>query len=381
MVFSMDSSERRKIEDIHYNKSYEVELIYAINALQTDYQSGARELANNAVEYLRVVILAAWPGPRSIDEWWTLSIEAAKKLIEARPAMSVAMKAALVHALEEIALGWHIDSRMADFMNDTRPDKKGVKGTDLADTVNMKLDQVLKERKEVTQKLAQGFATWMETSHRTNRNPDHPIKILTLSNSSTIRASLFAFLTKTSLPISLTILESRPRCEGVDLANQLLASLTPTQQSNISILVAPDAAIGTLMPGKDCVLLGADGIAGSGWTSNKTGSAAAAMLGYLHGVPVWVLSESDKIVAAGEDGEARSSGGESHPAEELAGAWSSGGKGVVLMRNVEVYGHWFEDVDPKYITGWYTELGEMGREQIREVSAETWTRYKAVFGD
>ena len=201
--------------------------------------------------------------------------------------------------------------------------------------------------------------------------------LLTLSNSSTIRTTLLTLFT--SLPrlnLTVHILESRPRCEGADLASQLLNSLPKSEHLRLHIRIFPDCAVGPALCGVDFALLGADRISSGGDVSNKIGSLGVAVMARREaGARVVVISEVDKIVAG--DGGKKSEieaheDVEVHPASELTEAWAEEMntelKEMIHEGTVKVFGEWFEWVPAEYIDAYVTEQGVLGTGDVEEFS-------------
>jgi translation initiation factor eIF-2B subunit delta len=92
-------------------------------------------------------------------------------------------------------------------------------------------------------------------------------------------------------PIEVICLESRPLNEGRRLAAELA-------RGGAQVTLAVDAAAESLVSGCGAVLLGADSIGDAG-VVNKIGSAAAARAGVFHRVPVFVVTDSSKLLPPG----------------------------------------------------------------------------------
>lgn len=69
------------------NEEYENLLDSAVHGLQTDFTSGARQMADAALSNLATLIDLAASTARDRDELWSMAVEGAKKLSFARPAM------------------------------------------------------------------------------------------------------------------------------------------------------------------------------------------------------------------------------------------------------------------------------------------------------
>ncbi|MCP5120798.1 MAG: hypothetical protein GY953_59145, partial [bacterium] len=85
--------------------------------------------------------------------------------------------------------------------------------------------------------------------------------------------------------------ESRPICEGLDLARELAAA-------GIHVTLIVDAAMLAGLHRADLVLVGADSISAHGVT-NKTGTAPLAELAASLSVPFYVICTSEKFLPAG----------------------------------------------------------------------------------
>ena len=208
-----------------------------------------------------------------------------------------------------------------------------------------------------------------------------PIHILTLSNSSTIcSAILFALQNLKEMTLLIHVLESRPRCEGADMAAAIHHSAC--NRDRIFVHVVPDSAVGSVTKLLDIVLLGADRISPTGNVSNKIGSLAAVLCAKWHSrkVKVITLSDRDKIAAtnlpdAGEEADI-----ERHPSSELSSAWSATARIRLENRNnVEIYGEWFEWVSACFIDDYVTETGVMTVEHIEATAQQTKELDRLIF--
>lgn len=249
--------------------------------------------------------------------------------------------------------------------------------------------------------------TLLEPSHTNHPQslpaPQTTLNILTLSNSSTIRSALHTLLTTTPYPLTLTILESRPRFEGADMAAQLLASLEKDKNyaalSRLSISIDPDCTAAHHARSTHLLLLGADRISSSdGSVSNKIGSLPAALC-VRHVNPrarVVVLTDTDKIVRPGaEEGPE-----EVHPASEVQAAWSeatkeklfgyermpgggssiSSSSGGDARKEIGSYGGWFEWVLPELLDVYVTEAGVLDCKGVMRMGGRIQELEERIFG-
>ncbi|ESS08573.1 MAG: translation initiation factor 2B subunit, eIF-2B alpha/beta/delta family [uncultured archaeon A07HN63] len=108
--------------------------------------------------------------------------------------------------------------------------------------------------------------------------------IATLSWSGTVREALV------ELGDPVTVAESRPDREGIDLAEAIA-------DTGVDVTVTPDAALPSLLATEEfsAVLVGADTILPTGDVVNKTGTRALALAADAADVPVYVVTARDKV--------------------------------------------------------------------------------------
>ncbi|MFB6229023.1 MAG: initiation factor 2B [Halobacteriales archaeon] len=120
--------------------------------------------------------------------------------------------------------------------------------------------------------------------------------VFTLSRSGTVLAALreeaktgVKAATATGVE-TVTVAESRPVSEGVDVAETLV-------KTGLDVRVCTDAAIAHILASDeiDCVLVGADTVLPDGRVVNKTGTRGAAIAADREDIPVYVAAASDKI--------------------------------------------------------------------------------------
>ncbi|KAH7384546.1 hypothetical protein BKA66DRAFT_462387 [Pyrenochaeta sp. MPI-SDFR-AT-0127] len=347
----------------------------AVNDLQQDFTSGARQLADASLKHLAHVTDIAACIATSWSEFWALMVHAAKHLSCARPSMSAAITSCLLRALEQIARLWNEEQA------------KGSQSTaELARIADGTLEKMLVERQRLSAQLGAIFTQWLrqhcsevllssltfdqivraDTPQRIHTR--NTVRILTLSNSSTIRSAILHALS--SLPdilFHIIVLESRPRCEGADMVAQIYSSAC--DKDRINFHVVPDCAVGTASRDIDIVLLGADRISSNGDVSNKIGSLVAALCAKQlnKNVAVVALSDADKIAPPGQDIETM----ERHPASELTSAWSPVARNTLEGNaSVEIFGEWFEWVPAVHIDAYITELAVLGTKDVEKLAKE-----------
>jgi translation initiation factor 2B subunit (eIF-2B alpha/beta/delta family) len=364
----------------HDISNYESALEKAVNELQNDFQSGARQLADASLSHLAHITEIGASVASTWGKFWAIMVHAAKQLGQARPSMSAAITSCLLRTLERIARRW----------NDEQD--RGQRNTsDLVNIARGLLDEIRRERRQIGARLGDNFTSWLKSHYgdvssmliasspvipvttpqrSSSQRPKArtTVRVLALSNSSTIRtAILYALASLTEFDFQVTILESRPRCEGADMAAQILSAAC--DKDRLSVRIVPDCAVGYASRNIDIVLLGADCISSKGDVSNKSGSLAAALCAKQQNtaVAVVVVSDVDKIAVP----DPQEKEPESHPSRELSAAWAPDTRNKLEeMENVDVFGEWFEWVPAKFVDSYITELGILGLGDVERVARE-----------
>ncbi|KAH9884366.1 nagb/rpia/CoA transferase-like protein [Xylariomycetidae sp. FL2044] len=326
--------------------------------LRCDHESGARQLASKAVSTLRNVM--AEMDASTLDEtWWANVRMAAWHLSKARESMGAAVTAAIIRALDTIE---------AVRLQSSPPSMK------LQHMIEA-VDHQLAQRETTVRRIRDSFIDLL----RGMTFKKEGITTLTLSNSSTISTCLPQAAATLGVPIDIRVLESRPLCEGVTLASNLLE--TTSKDPQVSVTLYSDASAAVAARGIDLIILGADRISSVGDVSNKIGSLPA-VLSVKHVAPnakVVVFSETDKIANPGSIDE--------HPPEEndpaqLLGAWERTAKGSEMIReamsaeksshrterNLAVKNVYFEWVPADLIDAYITEEGVWSIDDITKRS-------------
>lgn len=310
-------------------------LARGLDRLRTDYQSGARQLAGEALRILRDVV-ALLPDGDSDDKnagptplWWSKVRYAAWHLWKnGRESMGAAILAVVLEALQSIDPtvhhpGLQESSPGAGDVSEGKQDGRLVRWREAVVEV---LDKLLAMRINRGASVAEEFTRFVQARFGDERLADRqrPISVLTLSDSSTISQSLHCAMLKTGMSLDLRVLESRPLFEGLSLAAAVAERVSESEAegreqgtgpgnekydgltSKLGITIFPDAAMTIAAEGVDLVLIGADRISGSGAVSNKTGSLPA-ILSTRHvagtSAVVVVISESDKVAPPGSPSE------------------------------------------------------------------------------
>lgn len=343
-------------------------LTEGLRSLQSDHESGARQLAAKAVAILRDVI-SGMDAPPLDQVWWSNIRMAAWHLWKnGRESMGAAIVSALLSVLDRIEAVF----------------KEG----DTNDKLPRILDAIhehLSQRDSAVQRIRDSFVGYLENSVLTDPSgqPRSALSVLTLSSSSTISSCLLEAAATLSVTLDLRILESRPLCEGVTLASKILADDEARKRARI--IIYSDASAALAAEGADLLLLGADRISSAGDVSNKTGSLPA-VLSTRHvapGAQVVVLSEVDKVAGPGATSEHAA---EDNDPSELTAGWTgpAGVKGAEAiegcLRNaggegsgdmtplVKVKNIYFEWVPSDLISAYITDEGVWSAADVKKRS-------------
>lgn len=270
-------------------------------ALQRDHESGARQLAGKALDVL-VDVTSESDG--SLEKWWRDARLAAWHLWKnGRESMGAAILNVLTRSLSIVE-------------EEVKKVNGGKVSQDFLDRVSGKLRQYAVSREDSVHGIWRSFEGFLQENHRSGG----PIRILTLSASSTILECLHRAILGFDSEFDIRILESRPLFEGVSMASRLVSRLRESgaetgKKVNVSIFTDASAAIAS--EGINVVLIGADLIRADGSTSNKTGSLPA-ILSAKHcapGTKVLVLGETEKILPYEPPGH------EENDMEEVVTSW------------------------------------------------------------
>ncbi len=117
-----------------------------------------------------------------------------------------------------------------------------------------------------------------------------------------------------------------------------------------------DASMDVALEGADLVLLGADAIYADGRFCNKVGSKLMALAAFHRHVPVYVISESLKVIP---DELAGLVSMEMRPASEVLEDWQG-----VDTTGVDVVNQFFEVTPREFVTGYLTEDGLFSPEEV-----------------
>ncbi|KAK2740707.1 hypothetical protein FQN55_008761 [Onygenales sp. PD_40] len=394
--------------------------------LRTDHTSGAKELATRAI--VSLVRIAEIIGARLIDEteadktrevggklrgsphspvetWWESCRKAGWILTKyGRPSMNAAITSAIVKALDRRRLGLpELKEGEYGVLGPKREVDEETGGGDGAEQIRLGIDRMheyLTQRYEGEQQasIAAGLRDFLWEKSRSEvdiwEEKIRVVKVLTLSSSSTIRSALIAVLEaenrdnpNTGLNIQLNIMESRPLCEGVGTARDLVqAAQAIGATDRLRIRIASDASVGILARDVDVVLLGADRISEEGDVSNKTGSLAAAVCSKVVSdrVSVAVISDLEKIARPGAMSQHKDEENDAQELERIWGGQPEGTMGTISTQLwqtvVECKNVYFEWVPAKYIDRYICETGILDGDGIKEQSQLVLQAEKQLFG-
>jgi len=167
--------------------------------------------------------------------------------------------------------------------------------------------------------------------------------VATLSRSGTVLTAI-----RTAEPTVL-IGESRPACEGTDVAATLAAE-------GLAVTLTTDAALGGELAGRDvdAALVGADAVLADGSVVNKVGTRSLALAAAREDVPVYVVAAADKV----------------RPDEEMHGETGDPADLYDGEAPVTVANPIFERTPAELVDGVVTEHGVLDVDGIRDVAAE-----------
>lgn len=292
-----------------------------LEALRSDHESGARELAAHAVITLRNII-SKMETPEDVDPgvWWANVRMAAWHLWKnGRESMDAAIISSLVVVLSRIE---------AALMEDRQPQGSDEK----LQRVLAAIDDYLSTQDASVARLCDSFVDYIKEALPTQAQPQRSLSILTLSSSSTISSVLLKAAAALDVTVDLRILESRPLCEGVTLASKLIEA---AGDQKIKITLYSDASAALAADGVDMILFGADRISAAGDVSNKTGTLPA-VLSTRNVAPrakVVLLSGVDKIARPQTTAEHVV---EENDPDELMRAWDGAVKGADAIKKPPV---------------------------------------------
>ncbi|KAL7931507.1 hypothetical protein V8C35DRAFT_309693 [Trichoderma chlorosporum] len=340
---------RRVWFDIDLGKSAGGVLAAGLRSLQDDHASGARQLASAALDVYLDVIPRIDVSDR--EAWWkNVRFTAWHLWKNGRESMGAPILSVVLSSLDMIEQ--HLQQA-----------PQGPPTKEFIQKVCAEIKTFAQTRHESGSIIANAFASFLDqhfplSSHK-------PLKIVTLSSSSTITASISRILESSSRPLDIHILESRPLFEGVKAARHFSSFIQSDGEGKSSITLHTDASAALASQNAHLLLLGADLIDKSGNVSNKTGSLPA-VLAAKHVSPrvkVVVLSEKEKVMPFDPPGHEENDG------EELVRGWREMLGPEIELRGVSVKNVYFEWVPARLVDVYLTEDGVEGAEHV-----EAWAR-------
>lgn len=277
--------------------------------LRADVSNGASVVARAAADVVRRATAEIEAG--SLEELRGLAAELTGAILDAQPSMAplVTLAARVLSAVDE------------------------------ADAVDAGLEEVARVAREFLDDLE---ARKEEAARQGAGALGDVGSVFTLSASSTVIRALQARAARGALHV--TCLESRPGNEGRDAAHRLT-------EAGASVVFAVDAAMGTLLPGCDAVVLGSDSVGDRG-VVNKIGSRPAALLARESEVPVYVLTDGTKLLPPGFPQPTN----DDRPPTEV---WD-------VSQEIRIWNRYFEAFPTEWATRVITESGPRTPRQVEE---------------
>ena len=328
-----------------------------LQTLQEDHESGARVLAGKALEILADVLVSLETEHQ--EEWWKHARTAAWHLWKnGRESMGAAILNVILTGLREIEA-----AVLPKWAGNSRNDREAAIRTALLNYVESRMG--------INDDISQSFRSYLEGTYPYS----DPLKILTLSSSSTISKCLLDVINSGTRTFDIRVLESRPLFEGASMAatlekNTIRQIKNPDGNSTSTVTVYTDAAAAIASKDVDLVLLGADMISSNGDTCNKTGSLPAVLSGrhVSSSVKVVVVADREKVFPFSPPEH------EENDRAEVTAAWSSGGSAgaAEAFRGPEhggvVKNVYFEWVDSSLIDNYVLEDGHKKAGEISEIA-------------
>lgn len=283
------------------------------------------------------------------------------------------------------------------------------------------LERVIVSRRDAGKAISVAFTNFLGKQMTSESRRVRPVKVLTISESSTITCALREVVANSGMSLELRILESRPLFEGVSLASELYKEVSSPQASTdkpiieaeqphtgsapkLLITLYTDASSALASDNVDVVLIGADRIAETGAVSNKTGSLPA-ILSAKHVSPkakIVIVSETEKVATPGAAGahvvenndpaqlmHAWTADLNSERIRNAAGTLSSGAHAFAHHDNkssdnaaeVHVSNVSFEWVPPDLVDVYITERGQLAVQDIAKLSETLGIEEERFFRD
>lgn len=334
-------------------------LARGLEALQRDRQSGAAVLAMKALGVLGDVMVAL-EGEK--EEWWRNVRMGAWHLAKnGRESMGAAILNATLACLREVE-------------TEILPRWDSLKRLEREDAIWDIIAKYGERRQPLKDAISRSFSAFLQA----NCSPDRPVRVLTLSSSSTIAKSLSDALHFSGFALDIRILESRPLFEGAAMAAEIadgmdgLAGAEGPGDNRVTVYTDAQAALAAQEV--DLVLLGADIVSAAGDVCNKAGSLPA-VLSAKHvspGAKVVVVADRDKVWhRAAPEPEEGWRGEVTDTWRRVEGA-AEAGRSIRYEhpRAGEVRNFYFEWVEAGLVDHYVTEEGEMSKGDVGALAKE-----------
>ena len=275
-----------------------------LNDLHQDVRSGASEMALKAAQCLKAFHDQNHRNPK---EYSRRLIRLSRSIIEAQPTM-----APLFNLVNRVLL----DTEGARTLGSLEAIQSSLRRS--LESIDSNRESALKS----IARHAQGFVTARSV-------------VMTHSSSKTV-AGIFQQASMECKQIRAVVTESRPLCEGREMARMLGQQHIPTQ-------VVLDAAAAQYVKEADLIVVGADRVAEESFI-NKVGTLSLAMAARQENVPLYVACETNKLLPTVVS-----------PIGEVLKA-SEQRTGEEWM-NVELVYSLFEQIPNSWVSGFITEDG------------------------
>ncbi|KAL7941363.1 hypothetical protein V8C42DRAFT_334959 [Trichoderma barbatum] len=325
-------------------------LAAGLQTLQDDHASGARQLASAALDIYLDVIPRIDTSNR--ETWWkNVKFTAWHLWKNGRESMGAPI---LSIVLSGLAI---IETHLQRITQTSLP-------KDFINQICAAIKALAQQRHQSGTKIANAFTSFLDQTFPLFL--DKPLKVVTLSSSSTITSSISLILKAASRPLDIHILESRPLFEGVSAALRLSTLIQSSNENKSSITIHTDASAALASQNAHILLLGADLIDKAANVSNKIGSLPAVLAAkYVSPeIKVVVLSEKEKILPFDPPGH------EENDSEELVRGWRGMLSPEVELRGVSVKNVYFEWVPAGLVDVYLTEDGVEGTEHVEAWASE-----------
>jgi translation initiation factor 2B subunit (eIF-2B alpha/beta/delta family) len=382
---------------IDNSPEYDAHLESVVDGIRTDYTSNDRQIASFALSNLATLIDFAADTARVRQELWEMTVSASKEMAYAKPAASAAVTACLLRALLEINAVW--DEEMGKSVTVKTP-------KELSGLAGWAVERLLEERKLAGKRLGKAITFWVKAygpgvsadlysvpmslsrsqSPRADKTSDNPsknvIRVLTLGNSASVHTAIQLMLKDLrNAHVHLTVLDSRPRFDGADLATNLLDWVGEIDaESRLHICVVPDCAVASVVKSIDILLLSADRISANGDVCSRMGSLVASICTkeLQPKSKVVVIADGDKIVSPN----ALEMPTECHSIDSITKSWSRWTKESMeqVKDKVEIFVDSQEWVPKNLIDAYVTDSGLMDAEQVASFAEDMGTLESALFG-